>query len=101
VLTGGLFDTGFDAFYLRFRATASPDLHRAFQAGLLAAVWISPLLIRRVPPITMYSRDVREQALEALTRTRWYLIRQAFLAVKTVAALSYGADPAVRSLLQR
>ena len=98
-LTRGLFETGFDDFYNRFCASAGLELQQAFRAGLFAAVWISPLLIWRVPPITMYRLEVRERALEALAGTRWYLLRQVFQAVKTVVALGYGADPSVRSVL--
>ncbi|MBI4424790.1 MAG: hypothetical protein HY554_13745 [Elusimicrobia bacterium] len=98
-LRSGLLDAGFEAFYARFRGEAGAPLRLAFEAALWSAVWVAPLLIGRLPPITRLSPDAREQALEALLCHRVYWLRQLGLVLKAVACFCYGADPLVRDAL--
>lgn len=92
----GLFEAGFDEFLKRFRAEAVPQLRLGFEAALWAAVWIAPLLIGRVPPISRLAPEARERALEAMFASRLYSLRQLGLLLKAVASFAYGADPRVR-----
>lgn len=92
----GLFEAGFEDFYRDFERTAIMRLRLGFKAALFAAIWISPLLIGRLPPLTRLERENREAALEALGRSRFYVLRQLFLVLKTVSCFCYGADPQVR-----
>jgi hypothetical protein len=92
----GVLDLGFAAFYAEFEKSASPFLRAAFRASLLAGTWISPLLIRRAPPLDRLARPVRESALEAMATSRIALLHQLLVVLKLVAAMSYGAHPAVR-----
>jgi len=66
------------------------------RAALFVATWVAPVLIGRIPPITLYRRETRERALEALERSRLYALRQLFGLLKLTVALCYGADPEVR-----
>ena len=72
----GLFDAGFDAFYEDFVRSVNSSMVYGFQLALFAAIWISPLLIRRLPPISLYSRETRERALAAMETSGFYLLRQ-------------------------
>src|SRR5436190_17787404 len=82
LLSYGIFDTGFDAFYEDFARTANTSLRLGFQLALITAVWISPLLIGYLPPITLYSRETRERALAAMETSRFYFLRQMILILK-------------------
>ncbi len=95
-LTTGLLDAGLDEFWSAFQRTAPPMPRRAFQAAVLAATWLAPVLIGRLPPLARLDRPTRERALAALGASRVPLLRQLFLVLKTVTSLAYGADPAVR-----
>lgn len=95
----GLFDAGFDAFYEDFEGTAQPSMVWGFKAALFAASWLSPVLILRLPPLSRLERPDRERALEALGKSRFYLLRQLLLLLKAVCAFCYGADPRVRDAL--
>src|SRR5436305_9515680 len=75
----GLFDTNFENFYLEFAQTANKTLRLSFRFALFTAIWISPLLIRHIPPVTRYSRETRERALAAMETSRLYLLRQMLL----------------------
>jgi hypothetical protein len=99
VLPYGLFDAGFDRFYEDFAQTANSPLRFTFQLALFTAIWISPLLIRRIPPISLYPRETRERALAAMETSGVYLLRQMMLILKTVAALCYGANRDVRDAI--
>jgi len=99
LLPHGLFDAGFEIFYWDFAQTANPMLRCGFQVALLAAIWFSPLLIWRIPPITLYSRETRERALAAMETSRFYLLRQLMLILKTVTSLCYGANRDVREAI--
>ncbi len=98
-LTSGLFDAGFDLFYQDFARTANRTMRLTFRVALFTATWLSPLLIRRMPPLSRHPRDVREQALAAMESSRFYLVRQLLLILKTVASLCYGANRDVRDAI--
>jgi len=96
VLTRGLFDAGFDEFHASFEREAHPSLRWTFRAALWCAVWVSPLLIGALPPVSRLGRDDRERALGALVSHPWYPLRQMGFVLKAVAAFCYGADRASR-----
>jgi hypothetical protein len=98
-LSLGILDTGFDAFLEEFEAAAPSDLRRAFGLALFAAAWLSPLLIRRLPPISRLSAGDRELALAAMERSRLPELRQLVRVLKTVVSLHYGALPQVRQAI--
>ena len=54
------------------------------------------LLIHRLPPLERLSVDDRETALEAMGKSRFYLMRQCFLLLKAVTSFGYGRTKAVR-----
>jgi hypothetical protein len=93
----GVLDVGFTDFHREFERTASPSLRAAFRASLLAAIWVSPLLIRRAPPLSRLPRTARERALAAMATSRVGLLNQLLVVLKLVAAMSYGAQPVVRN----
>lgn len=95
----GLFEAGFEGFLERFRAEAAPQVRLGFEAALWTAVWVAPLLIGRLPPISRLSPEARERALEAMFASRLYTLRQLGLLLKAVASFAYGADPRVRDVL--
>ena len=99
LLSRGLFDAGFETFYRDFAHTANETLRYGFQMALFTAIWISPLLIRRLPPITLHSRETRECALTAMETSSFYFLRQMMSILKNVAALCYGANQEVRDAI--
>ncbi len=98
-LQPGIFDAGFDAFYADFRINAIFSMRLGFAAALFLAIWVAPLLILRIPPITLYQRETRERMLEAMYHSRFYAIRQMFLLLKATVSFCYGANPAVRDAI--
>ena len=96
----GLFDAGFDDFYPEFMRTSPRDVRLAVRGALLAAGWLSPLLIRRLPPFSRLGPEDRERALEAMGKSRSYLLRQALMLLKAAASFCYGAHPEVREALK-
>lgn len=95
-LPWGAFDAGFEEFFAGFQRTAPASLRFGFRAALFVGVWLSPLLIKRLPPISRLTIDEREQALEALGKCRVYPLRQCLLLLKAVVSFCYGADARVR-----
>ena len=95
-LPKGLYDTGFDEFYEDFRHHAARKLRLSFRVTLFLCVWVAPLLIGRVPPITLHGSPARERALRRLFESPFFLFRQLGLTMKLVVALCYGADRDVR-----
>jgi hypothetical protein len=95
----GVADTNFDTFWSEFEHTALPSLRRGFRAALWLATWLAPLLIRRLPPLTLYDRPTRERGLAAMERSRLYLLRQMIGLLKRVVSLGYGADGQVRQAI--
>jgi hypothetical protein len=95
----GVFDSGFEAFWLDFDRSTLPSLRWGFRAALLTAIWIAPLLIFRFPPLIFYARPTRERALAAMASSRIYLLRQLFGVLKTTVGFCYGADPNVRDAI--
>jgi hypothetical protein len=96
VLTAGIAETSFGTFLDDFEKASPRHLLRAFRIGLLAAGWLSPVLVRRAPPITRLSEPERERALGAMEASRVPELRQLVSVLKTVVSLHYGALPAVR-----
>lgn len=92
----GAFDAGFDDFYDEFSRTASGPLRLGFRVALVAAIWISPLLIGRLPPLTRHRRGERERALHALATCGSLPLRQLVVVLKAVICFGYGADANVR-----
>jgi hypothetical protein len=98
-LPAGIVDTGFDAFYADFERDAARSFRVGFRVALWAGIWIAPLLVRHMPPLSRHDRTTRERALAALGCSRLYLFRQLLLLLKTLAAFSYGADDRVRAVV--
>lgn len=87
----------FDAFLENdFQATAPLSMRLAFRAALFAGAWIAPLLIGRLGPIDRLSPQDAALALEALGKSRSYLLRQQMLLLKSVVSFHYGALPSTR-----
>lgn len=95
----GLFDDGFEKFWAEFERSSLPSLRQRFHVVLLVATWVAPLLILRPPPLTLYGRATRERALAAMGASRFYILRQMFQILKTIASLCYGADGNVRDAI--
>jgi len=95
----GIFDAGFDAFWAELERSALPAWRWGLRAGVFTAVWVAPLLIRRLPPLTRLDRPTRERALAALGDSNVSLLRQMLTVLKTMAGLCYGADPRVREAI--
>lgn len=92
----GVFEAGFEHYEAGFRADAPLPMRIGWRAALFLASWLSPLLIRRLPPLDRLSVDEREAALEAMGKSRFYLIRQCFLLLKAVTSFGYGSTRSVR-----
>ncbi len=92
----GAFEAGFEEFERGFSADAPATMRLGWRAALFLAAWASPALIGRLPPLERLSVDDREAALEAMGKSRVYLIRQVFLLLKAVTSFGYGSTKAVR-----
>lgn len=92
----GIFDAGFEHTYGELLRDGFNLMAIGFHAALACSIWISPALIGKLPPIDRLSRDDRERALEAMAKSRSYLLRQMMLLLKATAGLAYGAHPEVR-----
>ncbi len=99
VLPYGIDEIGFEHFYAELMRTATTRLKIVFRLAVWCALWISPLLIGRAPPLTRYEDATRARALAAMAQSRFYLVRQMLLVLKLVVGLCYGADPSVRAAL--
>jgi hypothetical protein len=95
-LLPGALDAGFEAFEAGFTKDAPRVMRLGWRAALFAAAWVSPLLIRRLPPLDRLPAAEREAALEAMGKSRLYLVRQSFLLLKAVTSFGYGSTKAVR-----
>lgn len=95
----GAFDAGFEGFYARFEETALPEMRLGFKAALFVGVWVAPLLIGRLPPISRLSSEDGARALEGLGKSRFYLIRQMLLLLKAIVSFHYGAQRPVRDAI--
>ena len=93
-------ESGFERFLGDFEISAAPQLRSAFRWALLAAVWIAPLLMRRLPPIGRLEPSDRAAALRAMERSNVVAVRQLVRVLKTVVALHYGAVPEVRQAIR-
>lgn len=92
----GALESGFEDFLEEFETSASPRLRAAFGWALIAAAWVAPLLVRRLPPISRLTPSERTEALRAMEHSRLPALRQLMRVLKTVVALHYGGLPAVR-----
>lgn len=99
VLKKGIFDAGFDEFYRDFESNTIWTMRLGFKAALFCGAWIAPLLIGKIPPLTLHDRPTREAALEALGKSRFYLLRQLLLVLKAISSFCYGANRDVRDSL--
>ena len=95
-LTLGLLDAGFEDFYNELAASTPLAMRVGLRATLFVAIWLAPLLIGKVPPITLYDRETREQALQAMASSRSNLLRQMIFLMKMNAGFCYGANAEVR-----
>lgn len=98
-LKRGIFDAGFEQWYRNEFSQAVFSMRLGFHAALFIAIWIAPLLIYRLPPISLYRRETRERALHALYMSKVYVFRQMFLLLKATLTFCYGADPEVRKAI--
>lgn len=92
----GAFEAGFEDFERGFSKDAPLPMRFGWRAALFAAFWLSPLLIGRFPPLGRLSPEERENALCAMGKSRFYLIRQVSLLLKAVTSFGYGGTQAVR-----
>ena len=92
----GAFEAGFEEFEARFRADAPAPMRLGWLAALWVASWVSPLMIRRLPPLDRLEPAAREDALNALSKSRIYLLRQVMLLLRAVVGFGWGATPEVR-----
>jgi hypothetical protein len=95
----GALEAGFESFEAGFSADAPMTMRLGWRAALFAAAWISPLLIGRLPPLDRLSAGEREAALEAMGKSRFYLLRQCCLLLKAVTSFGYGSTRAVRRVV--
>jgi hypothetical protein len=98
-LASGLTDGTIDEFWSEFERTALPGPRVGFQAAFFTATWIAPLLIRRLPPLSLHDDATRARALNALGKSRLPILRQMLGLLKTIASFCYGADPDVRAAI--
>ncbi len=95
----GALSAGFEDFLPHFERTAAFPMRLGFRAALFASVWIAPLLILRLPPFDRLKKKDREKALEALGKSRIYVLRQLLLLLKSIVCFSYAVHPEVRKAL--
>ena len=95
----GAFEAGFEHWEILFSAEAPTPMRLGWHAALFVAAWVSPLLIRRLPPFDRLPEDERTRALEAMGKNRFYLMRQCFLLLKTITSFGYGSTRAVRRIV--
>lgn len=95
----GVFDTDFDAFWADVERTALPAWRWGFRLALFSAIWIAPLLIQQLPPLSHHDRVTRERALAAMENSRIYILRQMLGLLKTIICFGYGADESVRGAI--
>lgn len=95
----GVFDAGFEEFWSDFERSALPSWRWGFRVALFTATWIAPLLIHRLPPLTLNDRPTRERALAAMETSRIYFLRQMMGLLKTIVSFGYGADRDVRDTI--
>lgn len=95
----GAFEAGFAEFETGFRRAAPLPMRLGWRAALFVGAWIAPLLIKRLPPLDRLPENERADALEALGKSRFYLVRQSSLLLKAVVSFGYGSTPLVRKVV--
>jgi hypothetical protein len=98
-LPEGALDAGFEDFWREYRKNFIPTIRAAFSAALFAANWVSPLLIRKLPPLARYNRQTREAALRAMSNSGINLLRQGVRVMKLMVSFCYGANARVRKAI--
>ena len=98
-LPDGVLTAGLPGTFAEFHGAADARMRASVRLALLAATWIAPLLIHRVPPIGRHERAVRELALEAMAGSRHLVLRQLLVLLKILAGMAYGSSPEVRERL--
>jgi hypothetical protein len=99
VLKIGILDAGFEEFWGELERTALAGWPLGLRAALFAANWVAPLLIARLPPLAMHDRPTRERALAAMAASRFPLLRQMMILLKTIVSFCYGANRDVREAI--
>jgi hypothetical protein len=99
VLNIGILEAGFEEFLAELERSALPGWRWGLRAALLAANWAAPLLIGRLPPLTLHDRPTRERALAAMENSRIAGLRQMMGLLKTIVGFCYGADANVRAAI--
>jgi hypothetical protein len=95
-LKHGALKLGYAQYYEQWRKEAVFAMVFGFRFALFLAIWVAPLLIRKIPPITLYDRETRERIILALYTSKLYLFRQMFLLLKATILFHYAAQPEVR-----
>jgi hypothetical protein len=98
-LSIGIWEAGFDKFWLTFERTAKPEVRMAFRAALWTGNWIAPIWIGHLPPLSRYDRPTRERALASLGTSRIALLRQMISMLKLITSFCYGANQEVRAAI--
>jgi hypothetical protein len=97
----GVPGSGVEEAYVDFVCSANASWRMSLRLALLAAVWLSPLLVGRVPPLGLSDRPGREAALAALGSSRILAIRQLHFVLKSVAAFCCRSSPEIWSEFDR
>lgn len=95
----GIDATDVDGFLDRFDAEGPAAYRLGLIGGAALIVLTPPLTIGRMRPAPLLSPDDLDAHVTRLAGHRLYPVRQALFAVKMVAGLCWGADPAVRARL--
>ncbi|MBX7149165.1 hypothetical protein K1X76_08760 [bacterium] len=98
-LKPGIEDVAFGNFYKNFEQTSIWQFRFTFKLALFIAIWIAPLLRRKIPPISLYDAPERTEILYALYKAPINLFRQLMIMLKLVSSLAYAPDSRVREAL--
>ncbi len=98
-LSVGIHDVAFTNFYKNFQQTAIWQMRLTFKVALFVAIWLAPLLARKIPPISLYNESDRTKILEALYKAPFNLFRQLVVMLKLTVSLAYAPDSRVREVL--
>ncbi len=89
----------FSSFYAKWKSDAVFSMWIGFVAALFVCVWIAPMLIGKIPPISLYKRETREQVLMALYNSKYNVLRQVVFLLKATVSFWFGTDDRVRDAL--
>lgn len=86
-------------FLRRLQREAPAAIRWAMYATALV-FHLTPLLTVGIPlPAFLLPQRLRDRHAHKLATSRWFLLRQSMLMVKTIGGLHWGADPEVRKRL--